>query len=519
MGRPKKNPITVTNHCPTCGDDFVIKYSKKHQVYCSRTCSQRSPSVIEKMKNSQKETFLKNYGVKHPMLADSVKSNFKNSMLSKYGVDHPSHMVGYREKVKATLKERYGVENYNNIDQMEKTMVDRYGVDNYRKTQDCSDKIKQTCLRKYGVEHSSQREEFKSKHYANMFIKFKTLPEFENFTPMFDVGDYSGVTKEDVKYKFKCKRCDSVDLYKLTDEHKPLCKKCDRNIIFKKQNEVYLFLKEILKEDEVVVVGDRTLLYPQEVDLYIPSKKIAIEFDGLYWHSELSGGKNKTYHLMKTKKCLGKEVECIHVFENEWNDKKEIVKSILKNKLNGCDYKFYARNCVVKNIDKEECKRFLNENHIQGNDKSFIKLGLYYNGELVSVMTFCKSRYNKNYEYELSRYCNKLNTNIVGGSEKLFSFFLKKHKPKNIISYSDRRYFSGKVYLKLKFNFIDNTMPNYFYITNNYKNLIGRLSFQKHKLKKVLSIYDDNLSEWENMKNNGYDRIWDCGHSKWVYTA
>jgi len=518
MGRPRKNPIYVTNHCPVCDQNFAIKYSKKHQIYCSKSCSQRSPVVIEKIKVSQKQTFLKNYGVEHPMLDKDVKIKFKKSMLNKHGVEHPSHMSDHKNKVKSSLMKKYGDESYNNIDQMKKTMMEKYGVDNYRKTQECSDKIKSTCLKKYGVDHSSKRSEFKHKHYANMFTKFNVSPQFENFTPMFELSDYEGVTGETVKYKFKCNRCSSIDLHTLTDGHRPLCKRCDKDIIFKKQNEVYLFLKELMKDD-VIVVGDRTLLYPQEIDLYIPTKKLAIEFNGLYWHSELSGGKNKTYHLIKTKKCLGKEVECIHIFENEWNDKKEIVKSILKNKLIGCDNKLYARECVIKTIDKDECKNFLNENHIQGNDKSFVKLGLFHKNTLMSVMTFCKSRYNKNYQYEMSRYCNKLNTNIVGGAEKLFSYFLKTYKPKTVISYSDRRYFSGNVYLRLKFNFVDNTSPNYFYITNNYKNLIGRLSFQKHRLNKVLSNFDEKLSEWENMRINGYDRIWDCGHSKWIYTA
>jgi len=518
MGRLRKNPINVTKKCPTCDQDFVIKYSKKHQIYCSKSCSQKSPDVVNKIKLGQKQTFLKKYGVEHPMMTNEVKNNFKKSMLDNHGVEHPSHMVDHKEKVRLSLIEKYGDENYNNIDQMKKTMLERYGVDNYRKTQECSNKIKSTCLKKYGVDHSSKRNEFKHKHYANMFIKFEVSPQFENFTPMFELSEYQGVTRDVVRYKFKCNRCNVIDLHSLTDGHRPLCKKCDKDVIFKKQNEVYLFLKELLK-DEVIVVGDRTLLYPQEIDLYIPSKKLAIEFDGLYWHSELSGGKNKMYHLMKTKKCLGKEVECVHIFENEWNDKKEIVKSILKNKLIGCDNKLYARNCVIKLIDKEECKKFLTENHLQGNDKSFLKIGLYHDDVLVSVMTFCKSRYNKNYEYEMSRYCNKLNTNVVGGSKKLFSYFLKTYKPKTVISYSDRRYFSGNVYLGLNFNFIDNTSPNYFYITNNYKNIIGRLGFQKHRLSKVLSSFDKNLSEWENMKLGGYDRIWDCGHSKWIYFA
>ena len=154
---------------------------------------------------------------------------------------------------------------------------------------------------------------------------------------------------------------------------------------------------------------------------------------------------------------------------------------------------------------------------MQGVDNSSVRLGLFYENELISAMTFGKSRYDKKVQYEMYRFCNKLNTNIVGGASKLFSFFVNTYDPQSIISYSDRRYFDGILYVKLGFKFIQNTTPNYFYIFNNYTTLKSRISFQKHKLKKILPIFDPLLTEWENMKNNGFDRIWDCGNGKWVW--
>ena len=282
------------------------------------------------------------------------------------------------------------------------------------------------------------------------------------------------------------------------------------------QKEIYDFIKSILGNDKIILVNDKLEIYPKELDIYIPSLKLGIEFNGLFWHSEITGNKNKVYHLNKTNSCIFKEIRLIHIFENEWIHQKNIIQSILKNILNKSTNRIYARNCEIKDVNNDESNKFLDENHIQKHDKSIIKLGLYNNNDLVSIMTFAASRFDKKYEYEMIRFCNKTDTIIVGGANKLFSHFINTYHPSSIVSYSDRRYFSGNVYKKLGFQFEKNTPPNYFYICNHYTELKNRMNFQKYKLKKLLPTFDNNVSEWENMKNNGFDRIWDCGHSKWT---
>jgi len=251
--------------------------------------------------------------------------------------------------------------------------------------------------------------------------------------------------------------------------------------------------------------------------LYIPNKNIAIETNGLYWHTEVSGGKNKNYHLNKTKTSSVKGIRLIHILETEWNHSKEVVKSVLNSILSKRNNQIYARKCVVKEVASNEKSKFLVESHLQGNDHATIKLGLYHENELVSLMTFVKSRFDKNFEWEMSRFCSKLNTTIVGGSSKLYAHFVKHYKPKSVVSYSDRRYFSGETYIKLGFSFASNTPPNYHYIIDNYDSIQNRINWQKAKLSKKLVSFDASLSEWENMKNNGFDRIWDCGHTKWIW--
>jgi hypothetical protein len=239
----------------------------------------------------------------------------------------------------------------------------------------------------------------------------------------------------------------------------------------------------------------------------------------MYFHSE-NNGKGREYHLHKTTECEKQNIQLIHIFEDEWVYKNDIIKSKLRHLLKINKTKIYARNCIIKDVNNKEKNQFLNENHLQGEDKSKIKLGLYYNNELVSLITFGKYRKitgNKHEEnkYELIRYASKLNVNVVGGFSKLLKNFIKNYTPLEITSYADRRYSVGNLYKLNNFKFIHNTPPNYWYM-KYYKNREHRYKYRKSELHKILEIYEPNKSEWDNMKLNKYDRIWDCGSKKYI---
>ena len=248
----------------------------------------------------------------------------------------------------------------------------------------------------------------------------------------------------------------------------------------------------------------------QELDIFIPSNNVAIEFDGLYWHNETKRDKN--YHLNKTIECFKNNIRLIHIFEDEWLNKKEIVKSRLDIILGNITNKIYARKCEIKEIDNKTCKTFLEENHIQGGINAPIRYGLFYNNELVSVMNFCKPRKNlgqnsSEKEYELLRFCNKLNTTVIGGASKLFKHFIKQYDPTIVKSYADRRWNTGNLYEILGFDFTHFSQPNYFYIIG--KQRYNRFSFRKDIL--VKQGFDPNKSEHEIMLERGIYRIYDCG--------
>ena len=264
-------------------------------------------------------------------------------------------------------------------------------------------------------------------------------------------------------------------------------------------------------------VNNKKLLKGVELDIVIDNKNIAIEFNGLFYHSENSG-KHSRYHLDKTIMSENKGFKLIHIFEDEWMNKKDIVKARLRNILGVDNTKIYARKCVIKEIDSKIKSDFLNKNHIQGDDKSSIRLGAYYDDELVGVMTFSKFRKslgysnNNNDEYELLRF---VSNSVIGLVSKFLKHFIKKYQPYKIISYADRRWSPialDTVYNKVGFKFIDSTKPNYWY-TKNYKTREHRFNYRKDVL--VSKGYDSNKTEFEIMSELGYDKIWDCGSFKY----
>ena len=217
--------------------------------------------------------------------------------------------------------------------------------------------------------------------------------------------------------------------------------------------------------------------------------------------------------LQRTELCLENNIQLLHIFEGEDLD---LWLSMINNKLN-LNEKIYARKCIIKELNSQDTIEFLNENHLQGFCRAKINVGLFYNNELVSLMTFSKPRFNKNYEYELIRFCSKRNTSVIGGATKLWKYFVTKYNPNSVITYANRRFSNGEIYKTLGFTFLEKTSPNYFYFKPNEFILYSRVMFQKHKLKDILEIYDENLSESENMFNNNYRRIYDCGNLKFIY--
>lgn len=293
---------------------------------------------------------------------------------------------------------------------------------------------------------------------------------------------------------------------------------CGHNIGFSKaEREVGEFIRSLGFDP---ILNDRKVLEGKELDIYLPDQHLAIEYDGLYWHSE-EMGKDKNYHLYKTAACAKKGVDLIHIFEHEWvePEKQEKIKELLKSKLNIGQKIVYARNLEVRYVtNKDILKDFLEKYHLQGYVESELTLGLFDNDELIQVMTFGLPRFNKNFDIELLRLCTKHGYKVTGGAAKLFEHFKKDNTGLKLITYCDLSKFTGRVYEGLNFKQLTIAMPNYIYVKtqeHGYE-IKTRYQCQKHKLLKQ-GYGNLGNTEQEIMTALGYVKFYDCGNAVYVY--
>lgn len=419
------------------------------------------------------------------------------------------------KKIKKTIFEKYGVENiFQDKEKIKKGFKEKYGVDNVWEIEGINEKRKKTFFNKYKLKSNLDNE--KVREISILTKQNKFLSKYSNLNFKNFVGN---------DLIIECDLCNSVyEINRSLLRHRVLYSKIPCTICNPKNSGDSFFEKELVYfiksfYNDTIIENDRTLIHPKELDVLLPNSNLAIEFNGLFWHS--SEFVENNYHLNKSKICKNNGIDLIHIYEDEWVYKKDIVKSILKTKLHVYETILYGRKCQVKEIDSRLYKTFCINNHIQGHINASIKLGLFYGDELVSIMSFGnlrKSLGSKKEEgtYEMLRFCTKLNTKVIGGASKLFSHFVKKYTPNKIISFSDKRYFDGNLYLNMGFEFVKDTTPNYFYITD-YLKRENRFKFRKNVL--VKEGYDVNKSESQIMKERGIPKIYDCGNKKWVWKS
>ena len=481
---------------------------KINKIYCKCGCGKEIPF------NKFHRYYTPNY--MHGHRSGQTKEKFKKTCLKKYGVEYPSQSEIVKEKMKLTSMKRYGTkipfQSEEVKQKFKKTCLKKYGVEHPLQNENVKNKLKCTLFEKYGVVNISQVRKIKDissmkrlyNSYQNLFSSNRLNGLVK---PLFSLEDYKGI-KNKYKYKFQCLKCTNIFEDHLEDGKIPRCYTCYpvlKNFNSKYEDEISIWLNDSGIKN--IQRGNQSIINPYQLDIYLPDYNLAIEFNGLYWHSELGGNKDKNYHLNKTNLCKEKGIELIHIFEDEWIEKQDIVKSIIKNKLGLIENRLYARECIIKEVDKEEALLFLMNNHLQEAIICKYFIGLYYKDELVYLISLSKPRFNKNYGCELIRSCGKIDTTIIGGFNKLINYVKKELNITSLISYVDKRYFNGKGYKD--WNLLNETKPNYFY-TKEYQTRESRIKYQKHK---IIEKEDDKvLTEWQIMQLKGYDRVWDCGN-------
>jgi len=284
--------------------------------------------------------------------------------------------------------------------------------------------------------------------------------------------------------------------------------------------EIIEFIKSYLP-DLAIHQGTRQIIGPKEIDIYIPKFNLGIEYCGLYWHNELSPTpRDFSYHYNKMKSCEERGVRLITIFEDEWNDRKKQIKNYLKSTLHIHNFKIYARKCKIKEVDSKTARIFLDNYHIQGKTHIKIAFGLYFENELLGVVTGNKHhrRQRHNKAFVLNRLVFKDGVQVVGGASRLVKKLIKYCKENNynkLISWSDNRYSQGNVYEKCGFSLESDLNPDYCYITPEIKRE-SKQSNNKRNLLKKGAIGNMTNTEKELAFSLGMVRIWDCGKKRWV---
>lgn len=493
----------VCKHCT--GDLKYIDRTVGYNLYCSHRCYVANGSGADK----RRATCLAKYGVTNSLGHPGVREKRKTTMIKKYGSEFPLQNISLKEKSIATYKAGYSDEY---LIKRKRTNLERYGVEHSTQAPEVMALIRDNNLAKYGVEWVQQSPIVNNKSISTRRSKFfdNIITRCPNATPLFSKEDYINV---DTKYRWLCNKCSSEYEDSIDDGSLPVCKTCYPVSANSSMGEKELLHYIVHDLGCNVIENTKNVIYPKELDMYIPELNIAIEYNGLYWHSDKKVV--KSYHRDKFLLCKEKNIQLIQIFEDEWIFKQDIVKSRLMHLLKKSQRICYARQCLVKDIDASEYRTFIEKHHIQGYVPANKILGAFFNKSLVAVMSFGQNRsISKNKGIELLRFATA--GNIPGVAGKLFAYYVRQENPKSVFSYCDLRWGTGRVYEKLGMTNKGVTVPGYSY-TKDGISRIHRYNLAKHKL--VAAGADSALTESAIASSLGYYRIYDAGNYRFEWVS
>lgn len=418
---------------------------------------------------------------------DKIFENMNKTSLKLYGTD-PNHVPGITEKRRKTCLEKYGNENVMRLEEfqskLKKTFLEKYGADAPFRIDSIKNKRDETMKQKYG-----DTSYFRAKMPLRTVEILRDKEKYKQY-----LDSLPKRTEEEIS---KDLQCSWSLVQKITAKYELIDKVITRPMRSSLEKSLCDFLDLWRVE---YTNNDRKILDGQEVDIYIPSRKIGIEFDGNYWHSSLFQEKN--YHFNKSKLAESKGVRLIHIYEYEWNNMKPKIIQLLKIALGSPDQKIYARQCEIREITNGEAKSLNDAVHLQGHRNAQITCGLFYRGELVQLMSFSKTHYNRNLKgdnsWEIIRGCPGSNNIVIGGVSKLFSHFVKEYDPDEVFSYCDFNKFDGRSYEAIGMKFVGYTGPDKTYLIDGVA----------HKR---------NPSKYKEYKEKAEAVIWGAGSKKYLW--
>lgn len=514
-----RHNLSYIPKCKVCGGDAVFKCdSLGYSTYCSAKCKSRDNELNSQISAANQKRYLEN--------KDEILDKKKRTTLSRYGVEDANQSEIIKSKVRQTNLQRYGcacsVRNKDIQEKAKQTCLERYGTVNVFELDEVQKKCRATTISKYGGLGGS------SDIIKNKMVSKRKELFLKSHPDILDV--YYGGSQKQTIYTCRCPHPDCVECKNKTFQIDSLlywvrknnpgevCTKLRPISTIKEESSIECTIAQWLEEAGICYEKhNRSILGGQELDIYIPDHNIAIECNGIYWHSSFY--KNSEYHYSKYYECKNKGIQLLTIWEDWVMINPNLVKSLIYSKCSMYQKRIYARSCDVRLVSAIEARDFLTNNHIQGACDSKYRYGLYYSGELVSLMTFGSKRIcmgNKSTDgYELVRFCNSQNYQVIGGASKLLSHFQRDHVG-NIISFASHDISNGALYEKLGFKKDSESTSSYWYIDQKFRRY-HRYHFTKHKL--VQMGYDKEKSESAIMEELGYFKIYDTGQTKYIKRA
>lgn len=531
-------PEKVPNICQFNNIIQFNTFKKGYWKFCSpksqcKCFKQAQSKVIKKHKPHEKSlsSYKEKTGYDNPMKNPEVKEKLARTNLKKYGSISPMGNKEIREKAKKTINNNYGVD----YPLQNKDILNKAHNTNRKNNGDCFKKAREAYSKTIGFGSIFQSDDWQKENREKLFKKYGTygpnkIPHvreqmiekemLKNNCEHYTQRHWSDETKKImldenidwIEYVKENGGIESTAKFLKVSEGVISRKLIDNNPNYKSsKSSIEDSIEKILIDNNISYVkNSRSIIKPYELDFYIPEFNIAIEYDSFKYHTDDNEHIDRNYHKNKTNLCQSKNIQLIHIFQNEWFEKYDIIKRKILNLCKKSEKGVGARKCNIKKIDWNIAKSFMDEYHIQGSGTgSTVSYGCFYGEILIGVMTFIY----QNKEWILNRYSSN-GKNNPGMASKILKHFIKDYSPNKIVSFADLRYSYGELYYQLGFEVDKILNPDYSYINGNQ--LMNKRKFRKDKIQKKYKINITNKTELELTTELGLKRIWDCGKIRFV---
>lgn len=535
--------------CEQCGEPVKGVRKTQFNLTCSRACTIKQTStkaqktMIERyggigsgsevIRKKVEATNLKRYGAKTFFETDEFTNT--NYAQIHYGVDHFSKSEEIQEKKRQlrlirmtddeyfnyklsqmATEERWGADHPMKTERGKQlhreALIKKYGTDNINTLPEIKEKICRTNLERYGVEYYTQTEEYKehmlkqntsidrfllphhNREHIEKYVREKAVLEelYNEHGSITHLSEFLGIN--------------NTTMGRILRHHKIEIKNSIRTSA--PEMEIREFMESIGLIPEY---SNRAILDGLELDIVCNEHKFAIEFNGMYWHSVEH--KERLYHQKKTLETRRAGYRLLHIWESDWSNenKRNIIKNRIKHFAGLSAMRVFGRRCKIIKPTNKQKSEFFNKHHIQGNGRSHHNYALEHDNEIVAMLSI----ENTKGVSSINRYATSCS--VVGGFSKLLKHFITEEQPTVIETFASLDYGYGETYKKYGFEEVGITQPNYVYFSNSGE-LLSRHQAMKHKLKDLLSNFNESLSEQENMRNHGYRRVYDAGSVKYRLT-